>query len=36
MKKRSDEAETFSQATAIDYTDGGRNEDERKLLQSQA
>ena len=36
MKKRSHEAAAHSQATTIDYTDGGRNADDRKIMQSQA
>ena len=36
MKKRFDETDAFNQATTIDYTDGGRNADDRKQLQSQA
>ena len=36
MKKQSHEAAAHSQATTIDYTDGGRNADDRKIMQSQA
>lgn len=34
--QRYEESKLFCQATMIDYTDGGRNEDERKQLLSQA
>ena len=34
MSKRCEEADAFCQATGIDYTDGGRNADDRKQLQS--
>jgi len=30
MKKRFEETDAFNQATTIDYTDGGRNADDRK------
>ena len=35
MKKRFEETDAFNQATNIDYTDGVRNADDRKQLQSQ-
>ena len=34
MEKRFKETEAYAKATTIDYTDGGRNADDRKMLQS--
>jgi len=34
-KKRFEETDAFCQATMLDFTDGGRNVDERKVMQSQ-